>query len=71
MVEKKCPDCGAQQFYVKNPEDQYDLFEFELKDGEIINADHESDSHPIEVDEETETYCDRCAWHGKFKILKK
>lgn len=70
MVETKCPDCGAQHFYVKNPEDQYDLFEFELKDGEIIEPDNEPDSNPIEVKEETETYCDRCAWHGKFKILK-
>lgn len=70
MAEMKCPDCGAQHFYVKDPEDEYELFEFELKGGEIIQSEEETESTLLEVNEETETYCDRCAWHGKFKALK-
>lgn len=70
MAEMKCPDCGSQSFYVKDPEDQYELFEFELKEGKIVGSVKETESSPLEVGEETETYCDRCAWHDKFKTLK-
>lgn len=70
MTEMKCPDCGAQSFYVKDPDDQYELFEFDLKNGEIVGTGDEAASTDLEVSEETETYCDRCAWHDKFKALK-
>ena len=69
MADMKCPDCGCQSFYVKDPDNEYELFEFELKEGEVIGSGQE-DSNPLEVTEETETYCDRCAWHDKFKTLK-
>lgn len=70
MAPMKCPDCGAQRFYVKDPEDQYNIFEFDLIDGRIVSSDNENESDRLEVVEETETFCDRCAWHDKFKILK-
>ena len=62
-----CQDSKHEQ----DPEDQYELFEFELKEGKIISSDKETESTPLEVGEETETYCDKCAWHDKFKTLKK
>jgi hypothetical protein len=72
MAPLKCPDCGAQRFYVKDPEDQYNIFEFDLREGEIVFTDSQVESEqPPEVNEETETFCDRCAWHDKFKSLKK
>ena len=70
MAETKCPDCGCQSFYIKDPEDQYELFEFELKEGQIISSEKETDSNPLEVGDDTETYCDKCAWHDRFKNLK-
>lgn len=63
-----CPDCGSQEFYVKDPEDQYNISEFELIDGEIVHSTAEQDLFNI-VDD-TETFCNRCAWHDKFKTLK-
>lgn len=71
MKDRKCPDCGAQKFYVKDPDDQYELFEFDLKDGEIVSTGNDKEAIHIDVTEETETYCDKCAWHDKFKHLKK
>lgn len=71
MAPMKCPDCGAQEFYVKDPEDQYNITEFDLKDGEVHYSTEESDEEPLPVEDETETFCDRCAWHDKFKVLKK
>ena len=70
MSSMKCPDCGAKRFYVKDPEDQYNIFEFDLTEEGAIMFDEENSSDQIEVVEETETYCDRCAWHDKFKTLK-
>ena len=71
MSPMKCPDCGARRFYVKDPEDQYNIFEFDLIDGRIVSSNKENESTFLEVVEETETFCDRCAWHDKFEILKK
>lgn len=70
MAPKKCPDCGSHQFYVKDPEDQYAIFEFDLQEEGIVFSENESGSPPLEVIEETETFCNRCAWHDKFKTLK-
>lgn len=70
MSSMKCPDCGATRFYVKDPEDQYNIFEFDLTEEGVIHFDEPSEPDTIEVVEETETYCDRCAWHDKFSTLK-
>ncbi len=71
MAPMECPDCGAQEFYVKDPQDQYNITEFNLEEGVINYSTEDADSDPLLVDDETETYCDRCAWHDKFKVLKK
>ena len=68
MAPMKCPDCGAQRFYVKDPDDQYNIFEFFLQEDKVVFAEEETDRP--EVHEDTETFCDRCAWHDKFKRLK-
>ena len=70
MKSMRCPDCGSQQFYVKDPEDQYEILEFDLVNGKIVFPDTATESNPPEVAAETETYCSRCAWHDKFNTLK-
>jgi hypothetical protein len=60
----KCPVCGSQRFFVKNPEDEYDTCEFDLKEGQAVFKDE-----PQEMQPETETFCSRCSWHGGFKTL--
>lgn len=64
----KCPDCGTDHFYVKDPEDTFTISEFSLAAGQVEYL--ETDEEQIEVAEETEIFCDRCAWHDKFKVLK-
>lgn len=70
MLQMRGPACGSQSFYTKDPEDQYNIFEFDLKDGEIISVTEEAESNQFDIGEETETFCKRCAWHDKFKTLK-
>lgn len=71
MLSMKCPDCGCQRFYVKDPEDQYTIFEFDLSEGEIVPVDAAAETEALPVTEETETFCEQCAWHDRFKTLKK
>lgn len=66
----KCPDCGTQHFYVKDPEDQYNISEFTLEKGKIEFQDSPDDTEPIPVTDNTEIFCDTCAWHDTFKNLK-
>lgn len=63
----KCPMCGSLKFYIKDPEDEYETYEFEYKDGVICFDDHVSESEVLKVGEETETFCNKCAWHGKIE----
>jgi len=70
MIQMKCPACGSESFYAKDPEDQYNIFDFDLKGGEVIFKAEDTESSPPNIVEETETFCKRCAWHDKFKRLK-
>ena len=70
MSAMKCPDCGAQRFYVKDPEDQYSLCEFSLENGMVEYLNDKTKEDHLEVADDTETFCDRCAWHDTFKTLK-
>jgi len=66
----KCPLCGCVEFYVKNPDDEYDIYEFTCKDGDIsYEADADADDMPP-VSDSTEAYCNKCAWHGKVETIK-
>jgi hypothetical protein len=61
----KCPVCGSKQFFLKDPTDEYETYAFDLQDGQAVFTDE-----PQEVQPETETFCQRCTWHGKFEKLK-
>ena len=70
MSETKCPLCGSQRFYVRDPEDEYEIYEFDLDEGEVVFDPETTEEEVVEIVEETETYCNKCAWHDKFKTLK-
>lgn len=69
MKTGKCPDCGCRRFYIKDIEDQFTIYEFDLEESGKVVFEEEPDSETGELQEETEVYCDRCAWHDKFKSL--
>lgn len=71
MNKLMCPDCRAQRFYVKDPEDSFTLTEFSVESGEVEYLDDSQDAENLPVNEDTEIYCDRCAWHDKFATLQK
>ena len=67
MPETKCPTCGCRVFYIKDPDDEYETYEFDCSSGEIEFAAGDSGTDHPEVEEDTEIYCNRCAWHGDLK----
>ncbi|MFN2354286.1 MAG: hypothetical protein ABR512_07160 [Desulfopila sp.] len=69
MKNKKCPDCGATAFYVKDSEDQYNICEFSLEEGGVVYKDEMVEAERLPVFEDSEIFCDRCAWHDKHKVL--
>jgi hypothetical protein len=67
----KCPACRSENFYLKDPEDEYEIYSFSIKDGSVcFDTDSDSPKAPAMCDD-TETYCNQCAWHGKFGLLDK
>jgi hypothetical protein len=61
----KCPTCGSQRFFIKDPEDEYTTYEFDLHDEQPVFEDETQEVRP-----ETETFCCRCSWHDRFKTLQ-
>jgi len=70
MAELKCPLCGSNSFYTKDPTDPYEIYEFDVTEGKIVFSSEVDESELPEVDQETETYCNRCAWHYKLKAIR-
>jgi hypothetical protein len=70
MTQSKCPVCACKTFYVKNPDDEYDIYEFEYDEGEVCFKDDLDDDECPAIQDSTETYCNACAWHDKFNKIK-
>ncbi len=32
----KCPTCGSEEFYIKDEDDEYDIYEFTCSDREVV-----------------------------------
>ena len=62
----KCPMCGSLRFFIKDPDDPYETYPVEIKDGQLsFDPEADTDEFP-EIQDDTETYCEKCAWHGKL-----
>jgi hypothetical protein len=70
MTDKQCPLCGCPTFYVKDPDDAYEIYEFECVNGKVVFSSKGSRPEHPEIKEKTETFCNRCAWHGEYLELK-
>ena len=72
MPSAKCPVCGCEKFYCKNPEDDYDTTALRIADGVAEPADTDAGSDAPRITADTEAYCDRCTWHAPLgDVLKR
>jgi hypothetical protein len=67
----ECPVCGCQEFYIKDPDDEFETYEFSVAEGEVRFSAGAEGKSAEDVQETTPTFCNRCAWHGKLEELKK
>ena len=51
-----CPICKSIDFYTKNPDDDYDIFEFKYEKGLIQYEDDDAESDAPQMDENPEIY---------------
>ena len=61
-----CPVCKSDQFYIKDPDDAYETYDFQCRDGQIQFEDPAGAPETEDVKADREIFCQRCAWHGPF-----
>jgi len=64
-----CPVCQCDHFYVKDPTDEFEIYEFTLKNGRIQYEDDSAAAKAPDKDETPEIFCQRCTWHGKISKI--
>ncbi len=67
----KCPVCGCQGFYVKDPEDEFETYEFRTVDGGISYEPGTDAAAAPALEDATEAFCNKCSWHGRIGELNK
>lgn len=69
--EIKCPVCRSKEFFIKDPDDAYECYEFSVTNGQLaFDPEVDQQSIPDFVDQ-TEVFCQICSWHGSWSNLEK
>ena len=62
----KCPVCGSEKFYVKDPDDEYETYCFECREDKIYFDPDVDENNAPQIENDSETFCDRCSWRGRL-----
>jgi hypothetical protein len=65
-----CPICKSGEFLVKDPENSFDFWEFDISDGRIRFNDEDGQNDAPEMTDDREVFCRRCSWHGKIETIR-
>ena len=66
----KCPTCGCEKFYVKDEDDEYEVYKFTASGGKVAFEEEYDQNQIPNITGKIETFCNKCAWHGKFETLE-
>lgn len=69
MKDIHCPQCRSRRFYLRDPDDEYETYEFEVKGQEVCFDQQVNPTAVPDFDDQTETYCTICSWHGQWEEL--
>ena len=70
MTQIQCPLCGCRRFYVKDTEDEFEIYEFTCENGQIV-FDETNEEPPPDVTDDTHIFCDKCAWNGALNTSER
>ena len=62
-----CPVCKSDHFYIKDPDDEYEIHEFEVRQGKLHFQDAQAGDDASRMAETQEIFCNRCSWHGPLE----
>lgn len=65
-----CPVCKSNYFYVKDPGDPFEIYEFEYINDGMQFVYPEAAANAPEIKEDSEIYCQRCSWHGNTSKVR-
>jgi hypothetical protein len=65
-----CPICNSGEFLVKDLDNSFDFWEFDLSNGQISFDDDDAAGEAPEMTDDREVFCRRCSWHGKIETIK-
>mgnify|MGYP006278015491 CR=1 FL=1 len=63
-----CPLCRSKTFFVRDPDDAYEITKFELTASGCVFEDERDPE--TELISGREIFCDRCSWHGIADLLQ-
>jgi hypothetical protein len=66
----ECPYCCSRNFYLKNPDDEYETYEFDFREGKVVFLEKEEAPLSLPLEKDTPIFCNRCAWRGRMEDLK-
>jgi hypothetical protein len=66
-----CPICKSNQFYVKDPHDVFETYEFQTREGKVYFDDPQAAQEAPPVTGHQEIFCQRCSWHGPLDKVEK
>ena len=70
MTQSRCPICSCEQFYVKDPDDEFETYEFKCREGQVCFDDGvDADGCP-DINDQTEIFCSVCSWRGQLEKIK-
>ena len=70
MPAMECPYCRRRNFYLKDPDDEFETFEFDFREGEAVFAEKKGTRSSLFLEKDTPIFCNRCAWRGRMEDLK-
>ena len=64
-----CPVCKSDQFYIKDLDDEYETYDFQLQDGQVTFDEPNDENQTTGLKQDRRIFCQRCAWNGHLKEI--
>jgi hypothetical protein len=70
-MQKKCPKCRCEKFYIQDLDDSYTTYTVECVDDRLVFDKETDPENAPAVNADTPISCERCSWKGSLEDLEK